>query len=141
MIIGVVRYKSNQQRTFGRLYIDGHLECFTCEDAFHAKKIPGKTRIPAGSYRIEMRYSPKFSPKYKHEMLWLRDVPNFEYVLIHKGNTENDTAGCLLVGLGVNENGIVGSTLAYDLLYPKIEKQINAGKPVWITIMDQDKGG
>ena len=71
-------------------------------------------------------------------MLWIQDVPGFEYILIHQGNNDEHTSGCLIVGdsqqdLDVNFNGMVGSSAnAYKKLYPKISAQLLAGNEVTI---------
>jgi hypothetical protein len=140
MIITLVRFKDDGKRTLGKLFINGQYECCTLEDSYRVPKIKGQTRIPFGIYRLELRISPKFSPRYKHEMIWVKDVPNFEYILIHPGNTEDHTEGCILVGRGFfKEESLVSSRDCYDDLYPKISKAIQEGKPVWFTVVDYDK--
>ena len=75
-------------------------------------------------------------------MLWVRDVPNFEYILIHCGNTDEHTAGCLLLGDSQENNqlvddGFIGkSTQAYKRVYPKILKALNNGEDVRIEYID-----
>ena len=72
-------------------------------------------------------------------MLHVTNVPNFEYILIHCGNTDEHTAGCLLVGDSqennqIQENGFIGkSTQAYKRIYPKIAKALDCGEEVTIT--------
>jgi len=77
-------------------------------------------------------------------MLHILDVPNFEYILIHTGNTDEHTAGCLIVG-DVQENnniisdGFVGKSVnAYKRIYPSIAKAIQLGEEVTITYIDFD---
>ena len=75
-------------------------------------------------------------------MLHIVDVPNFEYILIHCGNTDEHTAGCLLLGESqennqIMTNGFIGkSTKAYKRLYPMIVKELIANKKVFITYKD-----
>ena len=77
-------------------------------------------------------------------MLWVRDVPNFEYILIHTGNTDEHTAGCLLLGDSQqanfgNSDGFVGSsTQAYKRVYPAIAKALEEGESVSITYTNFD---
>ena len=130
MKITVNRFKSDSDATLSTVSIDGVFECFGLEDEWHVAKIPGDTRIPAGSYRVGIRdvggfnnrYSAKF-PDFHNGMLQVKDVPGFEYILIHIGNTDEDTAGCLLVGQNANtssEISIGSSTNAYKALYAKV---------------------
>ena len=77
-------------------------------------------------------------------MLWVRNVPGFEYILIHSGNTDEHTAGCLLVGDSQNENinksdGFIGSSrTAYERIYPPIAEALKSGKSVTIEYIDYD---
>ncbi len=100
--------------TVGRLSIDGEYFCDTLEDTdrldegmsldeIKKLKQPGQTAIPEGSYKVIVSVSPKF----KRLLPRLQNVPGFEGVLIHRGNTAKDTAGCILVG----ENKKVGMVL------------------------------
>ena len=82
-------------------------------------------------------------------MLWIQDVPGFEYILIHQGNTDEHTSGCLIVGnsqqdLDVNFNGMVGSSAdAYQKLYKKVSGAILKGDDVTIEYskINLEKGG
>ena len=120
--------------TFGDLYIyDRETEgwqCFTLEDAVRAVKIKHQTAIPFGTYNLALYNSPKFGP----ETLHLLDVPNFEYVHIHSGNTENDTDGCILVGAKREGAHIYESRLALAALKHLVVPELLAGRPVSITI-------
>jgi hypothetical protein len=133
MHLTLTRYRSTQFDTLGRLFIDNRFVCYTLEDEYQPVKIPGETRIPAGTYRLALRESPKFSPKYGHEMIWLKDVPGFEFVLVHCGNTKDDTAGCILVGdcAHVTPGGrssLWESRKAYNRIYPIIAEAIREGE-------------
>ena len=109
-----------------------------------------ETRIPAGTYEVTLRtvggfhgkYSKRFSDIHKG-MLWVRDVPGFEYILIHCGNDDDDTSGCLLVGNTQTENassdGFVGSsTNAYKKIYVPISEALERGEKVEITYINFD---
>lgn len=96
--------------TIGKLYMDGKYFCDTLEDQVRdltkEKKIPGKTAIPAGTYEIVVNMSPRF----KRKLPRLLDVPGFDGILIHRGNTAEDTAGCILVGENRERGKVINST-------------------------------
>ncbi len=79
-------------------------------------------------------------------MLHILEVPNFKHILIHIGNTDDDTAGCLLVGDGQNNNlvseaRITKSTAAYKRIYPTIVEAIAQGDEAWIEYIDKIPSG
>lgn len=143
MEVEVVRYNSRSDFTDGLLFINCDFECHTLEDEYRAKKVYGETRIPNGRYKVELRkeggfhqrYLKKFDSDFHKGMLWVKDVPNFEYILIHIGNDDDDTAGCLLVGSTADkERGFIGrSSSAYKEFYPKVADTILRGEEVYIT--------
>lgn len=141
MNILVKRYNSTNDYTDGLLFVDCEFMCYTLEDEYRNVKVYGETRIPDGTYKIGIRNEGGFHNRYKEKysfhqgMLQIQDVPNFEYILIHVGNTDADTAGCLLVGSTADKDKgfIGGSSRAYKELYPIILKAINSGEEVVIT--------
>ena len=140
MRLTVKRFADNGNATMGILYIDGVFECFTIEDEERCEKVAGETRIPEGIYDVVLRaeggYYNKYKEKYKdldHEgMLCITNAPDykivnedfadFQYVLIHTGNTEKHTAACLLVNDAVSGKTFSGSASvdAYKDMYPKV---------------------
>lgn len=80
--------------TIGDLYVNDELLCYVLEDAVRPEKIYGKTAIPKGTYKVQLTMSNRF----KKILPLLIDVPNYEGVRIHTGNTNEDTDGCLIVG-------------------------------------------
>jgi hypothetical protein len=145
MNINVKRYNDNGESTLGLLFIDGAFECYTLEDEARTSKVWGETRIPEGTYEIgfrtegghHARYMRKFGDFHKG-MLHVKDVPNFEYILIHIGNDDDDTAGCLLVGSKANANNygvgfVENSTGAYTKLYEKVRNALLNDEQVNIT--------
>lgn len=144
MKVEIIREKSNNDCTFGKLYIDGKYMCNTLEDVQREVKLKAETAIPKGEYTITLRnaggfnqrYNDKFGSVWHKGMLYLNNVPNYEYVLIHIGNTKKDTEGCILVGLGrdVNKNMITQSTDAYKLIYPIISKALINKEKVTIVV-------
>ena len=150
MELEVLRFSSQEDSTNGLLFdvTEGKRRflCYTLEDEYREEKVMAETRIPAGTYRITLRTTGGFHGRYLKKygemhkgMLWVRDVPNFEYILIHTGNTDEHTAGCLLVGDSQQNNiikadGFIGSsTAAYKRIYPPIAAALEAGEEVTIT--------
>lgn len=138
----VDRFNSNFFETLGRLFINGVQKCYTLEDEYRAVKVKGETRIPAGTYKVGLRYSTHFSPRYHHDMLWIKDVPGFEFILIHPGNSEADTDGCLLVGKIFEQKNerltIHRSKEAYGVIYQIISEAIKKEEEVTIEYRDSD---
>ena len=145
MKLQVVRTQFGKDATNGLLYIDGVFECYTLEDQYQEVKVMHETCIPEGTYDIKFRTTGGFHTKYSarygaahHGMLHIQDVSGFQYILIHTGNTDEHTSGCLIVGdtqqdLDVNFNGMVGASgNAYKKLYPKIAKELLIGEKVTI---------
>ena len=134
MELTVLRYNSESDYTDGLLFIDDKFECYTLEDEYRSVKVFGKTRIPDGKYKLELRtvggfhnrYLKRYGNKFHKGMLWVTDVPNFKYILIHIGNDDDDTAGCLLVGSTANKDrGFIGASgKAYLDLYPEVRDAI-----------------
>ena len=145
MKLTVVRTQFGTDATNGILLVDGQFECYTLEDQYQAVKVMHETCIPEGTYNIKFRTVGGFHEKYKtrygnshYGMLHLQDVPNFTYILIHAGNTDEHTSGCLIVGetqqdLDISDDGFIGhSGKAYSKLYNKVAKELLLGKEVSI---------
>ena len=118
--------------TIGKLYIDGAYFWDTLEDTdrldkgmtaaqLAAKKIPGQTAIPEGTYKVIVNVSPKF----KRLLPRLVNVPGYEGVLIHRGNTPADTAGCILVGENKQVGKVLNSTFYEDRLVDMLKHDNN----------------
>lgn len=141
-IISLVRDAKQLTNTtsLGRLFLNGKFLCDTLEDEFRDIKVYSETRIPAGSYKIELVNSPKFSPRYGHLMLWITNVPNFEGILIHPGNTEKDTSGCILLGRRDQLTAtLVDSRTTYDSIYKILSPLVKDG--LYISVIDYDRIG
>ena len=154
MKLQVVRTQFGKDATNGLLFIDGVFECYTLEDQYQAVKVMHETCIPEGTYDIKFRktggFHAKYSARYKNAhygMLHLQDVPGFTYILIHTGNSDEHTSGCLIVGdrqqdLDINFNGMVGSSaVAYKKMYAKVANQLLQGKKVTIEYSKIDLDG
>lgn len=142
MKIILQRTSDNGTSTLGILTADG-FQCVTLEDTFREEKIHGKTRIPAGRYEIKLRTAGRmhnqYIKKFPHHvgMLWLQDVPGFQYVYIHVGNKASNSSGCVLVGTNIeNENFISESTVAYIKLYAIVVEALERKEEVIIQIID-----
>ena len=159
MELEVIRFSSGTDSTNGILLeiiqqgneIDGIFKqkkflAYTLEDEYRSEKVFGETRIPNGTFKVGLRkvggYHAKYSKRFPHihvGMLHVLDVPGFEYILIHCGNTDEHTAGCLLVGDSqennqITKDGFIGkSTQAYKRIYPRIAEAIDCGEKVTIT--------
>lgn len=140
MELRVKRNPSHNEATLGSLLAEGLFVCYTLEDRIRevpgepvsSWKVPGKTAIPAGRYRVEFENSGKFGPN----TLTLRDVPGFSYIRIHSGNRSEDTEGCLLVGSGLSGDTLAGGTSIPALATVKlgVKEALSRGEQVWITL-------
>lgn len=149
MKLKLVRISSQADSTNGILYINDEFACYTLEDEQRKIKVKNETAIPLGIYEIKFRtvggFHTKYADRFKsmHKgMLELQNVPDFEYILIHCGNTDEHTAGCILVGDSQENNvllkdGFIGkSTQAYSRIYPKIATALLNNEKVTIEIVD-----
>jgi hypothetical protein len=138
----LLRLSSGSESTLGALYADGKFVCFTLEDQHQPVKVASETRIPKGTYQLRLRGWGGFNQRYLarfaeiHEgMIEVVGVPGFTDILIHCGNNDDHTAGCLLVGDGIHENVrsrgyLSASESAYRALYPSVAKAIKNGGAV-----------
>lgn len=120
--------------TVGRLYVDGKMFCNTLEDRVRdlntEEKVYGETAIPAGRYRVIFNWSPKFG----RNLPRLLNVPHFEGILIHPGNTAADSAGCILVGKNSEVGRLRESRDTSDRLNVLIEDAQRRGEDIFITV-------
>lgn len=142
-----IAYKDNY--TIGRLYVDGKYVCDTLEDPdrdltqddpleeIKAVKVKGKTAIPTGTYRVLLGVvSPRFGQKAFYKEVCkgcvprLQNVPGFDGILIHVGNTAEDTDGCILVGY----NKVVGRVVNSKEAFKKVWKALQGDERIYITI-------
>ena len=126
MKIEVKRLHRTSNSTIGELTIDGKFECYTLEDVERYVKIKGETAIAKGTYKVIINQSNRF----KRLLPLLINVPNFEGVRIHAGNSNHDTEGCILVGQNRSLDYITKSRKAFDSLFTKMQK----AKDITITI-------
>lgn len=114
MKLTVERFAFKETYTIGRLLVEGKYFCDTLEDKVRpaGEKIFGKTAIPSGTYQLSITYSPKF----KKNLPLVMNVPGFEGIRIHPGNTPEDTEGCLLVGWNKEKGKVLESKATFSAL-------------------------
>ena len=151
----VLRYSSGADSTLGLLFLNDtsgrEFMAYTLEDEFREKKVSAETRIPEGKYDIQLRttggfnsrYLNKFGESFHKGMLHVQDVPGFEYILIHTGNTDEHTMGCLLVAdtsqQNITKGGFIGASVnAYKRIYPSLAQWLVDGNKLTITYIDYD---
>lgn len=155
MKLEVIRFSSQKDSTLGLLFDVSNgrkFLSFTIEDEARKTKVRGETRIPAGIYELKLRkeggyhnrYVKKFGSMHKG-MIHVQNVPNFEYILWHTGNTDEHTMGCLLLGdtsqQNITKEGFIGaSTEAYKRVYPQIAAALERGEKVKVKYTDYDTG-
>jgi hypothetical protein len=144
MKLQVKRIFKGDRYTIGKLYIDGVYECDTIEDVVRElsatcpntprgiacackEKVYAQTAIPAGTYRVTMEYSPWF----KRTLPYLHNVPHFIGILIHSGNDQGHSSGCLIVG----KNKVVGKVLESKATLDALLKKISGPKNLTIEIV------
>ena len=126
MKIQIKRLHKTENSTIGEMTIDGKFECYTLEDKERDVKIKSETAIPKGTYKVIINQSNRF----KKLMPLLLNVPNFEGVRIHPGNSNHDTEGCILVGQSRSVDYITKSRKAYEILFTKMK----LAKEITLTI-------
>jgi hypothetical protein len=152
MDLEVLRFSSQNDSTLSMVFdVTDSIRkflCFALEDEYRDTKVMGETRIPKGIYTLGLRKEGGFNSRYSKKygsihkgMIHVQDVPGFEYILWHVGNTNEDTAGCLLLGdtsqQNITKEGFIGSsTDAYKRVYPSIARAIESGEEVKVEYID-----
>ena len=145
MNLELKRIFKGKDYTIGKLFINGEYFCDTLEDPVRQldsikDKIYSETAIPAGKYKVSMSIiSPKYSKRKSYS--WcsgrlpkLIDVPFFEGILIHSGNTPDHTAGCILVGENKIKGQVINSMNTLKNLWIKLNVADEIGEEIWIDI-------
>ena len=142
MEITVERRWKRDGYTIGVLYVNGKRYCNTLEDIdrglssdmavgdIFKVKVHGQTAIPTGRYEVRMTYSPRF----KRQLPLLVDVPAYEGVRIHSGNTAADTEGCILVGENTERGKVLNSRYWLGLLLDKMNEALARKEKIHITV-------
>lgn len=155
--VEVIRKPSEKDWTLSEFFFDGVRRGVGVEDERREIKVKGETRIDEGEYYFDLRFSPKFSNSYfrddqgniisakervnpelirkyhtAHEMLWVRDPLNFQFILWHWGNTDDDTEGCYIVGSVIGkvqgQDGVINSRKKYTDIYPILWRSVQEAK-------------
>lgn len=121
-----------------KLHVDNEFQCYVLEDEVREIetrpcqewKIPGRTAIPSGTYEVVIDYSQRF----KRFLPRLLDVPCFEGIRIHPGNTQADTEGCLLVGEWTGGDSIHDSRAQFTKLFARLMDAKQGGKKIYLEI-------
>ena len=151
MNIEIARIYKGPHYTVGRLFVDGKYLCDTLENPVRNPetpggdfvKVPGQTAIPYGWYDVSIDItSPRFAgnPVYASigaRMPRLLNVPHFEGVLIHPGNTVDDTRGCILVGHNTAKGRLSQSRQTFFRLYELMRKARSKQQKITLTIVGQ----
>jgi len=114
----LIRDTFTEESTIGELFLDGERICDTLERPYFNNQ-RNISCIPEGEYPVRLRL-PRESATRDYLHLLVQDVPNRDWILFHRGNTAKDTSGCILVGLGSQQDTVNNSTLAMDLLIKEI---------------------
>ena len=114
----LIRDTFSEKSTIGELFLNGERICDTLENPWldNQRNI---SCIPEGNYDVRLRL-PRESATRDYLHLLVQDVPNRDWILFHRGNTAKDTRGCILVGLGSQQDVVSNSTLAMDLLIKEL---------------------
>ena len=121
--------------TLGRMSVDGRPLGYTCEDTDRkleegGTKIPKRTAIPRGRYRIRLSMSGRFG----RIMPEIVDVPGFSGIRIHGGNTHEDTEGCPLLGRHRMNHGVFDCAEVNDVLVRILAEAEDENVFCWIEI-------
>jgi len=152
MELKLKRIACKPKYSIGKLYIDGAYFCDTIEDkdrglddsmtelAIKAKKVYSETAIPTGTYRVTLNVQ---SPKFKNRAAYafcngylprLLNVKGFDGILIHIGNTQHNSAGCILVGQNKIVGQVINSTETFKKLYAILDAANKKGEKITIKI-------
>lgn len=127
MKLEIKRFEFGSTYTIGKLYVDDVYHCYTLEDKVREEKVQNETAIPTGTYSVIIDHSRRFNRSLPH----ILNVPNFEGIRIHSGNTSKNTEGCILLGTTWTKGDFIGnSRIAFDSFFEKLK----AAKKATLTI-------
>lgn len=152
MELNLNRISKKSTYTVGKLSINGTYFCDTMEDAdrglnqftpisiIQKTKVQSQTAIPTGLYQITLdQVSPRLSKKEMYKSISgklprLLNVPGFDGILIHVGNTDKDSSGCILVGFNKVKGQVINSKDTFFKLYTKLKEASDKGEQITIKI-------
>jgi hypothetical protein len=139
MKLELLRDTYSSKFTLGKLYVDGVAFCGTLEDKVRTgPKVPHATAIPTGTYKVVIDMSTRFKRLMPHVL----NVPDFEGIRIHPGNTDADTEGCILVGKRSGDGFIdfIGDSRAtFEPLLSKMMTAIAHGQEITLAIAPKEQ--
>ena len=114
----IIRDTFTEESTIGKLFVNGEYFCDTLENPWK-NNVRNISCIPDGVYDVRLRLARESASRdYLH--LLVKEVPNRDYILFHRGNTSADTSGCILVGQTREQDRVNNSRLAMDLVVKEI---------------------
>lgn len=145
----ILRYLDDGQTTLGLMFIRGKFFAYTLEDTHRDTKVAGQTRIPEGTYRLELnQVVTPLTQRYRDRYPWftfhieIMGVPNYSRIYIHIGNSHADTEGCILIADGVNaadpQKMITHSRMAFERFYKTVQPVLATGQELQVRIMNED---
>ena len=143
MKLRLERHGSGKTATIGEISVNGVAFCHSLEDVIRERKgvpvekwkVAGETAIPAGTYRVEITYSPRF----KEDLPLLLAVPGFTGIRIHAGNGPEDTEGCILVGRWNGGERVSESRKTLEALMDVLEAGMQDGQPITLEILNPEE--
>ena len=147
--ITVLRYFDDGETTLGLMFLEDKFYCYTLEDAYHKEKVPGKTRIPEGTYKLNFRREEtNLTKTYRKTRPWfdyhleIKNVPDFSGVYIHSGSTHEHTKGCLLIADSLTASStqrmIFNSRNTFEKFYKYMKPKLDQGEYARIKICDEN---
>ena len=131
MELKITRRIFETEYTIGSFYTNEKYLCDCLEDRVRdGEKIDGQTAIPSGRYEVILDYSVRFKKTMPH----ILDVPGFEGIRIHAGNTDKDTEGCILLGTHTGGDFVKDSRAFMDVLMDILVRAVSRDEKVFISI-------
>lgn len=139
----LIRAYRKTDYTIGQLFAGGRFVCNTVEDtdrginmymdktAIMKVKVPDKTAIPVGTYKLDVTPSPKFG----RDLIEVQAVPGFSGIRIHRGNNADHSSGCIIPGLNNVKGGVTQSTKYEELLTSMVSAAIKNNETAYLTII------